>query len=100
MADRPERVVFDCVIFAQALISDTGPSAACLELARAKQISLFWSGYVLQEVRELPDKLKPKYGITPQRVAAFINDVATFAEFIDAVPFRYENPLDPDDSPY
>ena len=32
MSDAPPKVVFDCVIFAQALINDAGPAGACLEL--------------------------------------------------------------------
>jgi predicted nucleic acid-binding protein len=88
MPNEPQRVVFDCVVFAQTLISETGPSGACVELARWKQISLVWSAYVIQEVRELPLKLKPKYGVTPERVEAFIHDVAGFATFVDDVPSR------------
>ena len=99
MGEAAERVVFDCVVFAQALISDKGPSAACLELARKGEVILVCSVYVFQEVRELPGKLT-KYAVTPERVDAFLREVATYCEFIDPVPHVYVNPLDPDDSPY
>lgn len=100
MDEGAERVVFDCVVFAQALISDTGPSAACLDLARNRDVVLVCSAYVFQEVRELPHKLKARYAVTPERVDAFLRDVATCCQFIDPVPPVYINPLDPDDSPY
>ena len=37
------RVVFDCVIYAQAIISDSGPAPACLDHVRAGEIRLIWS---------------------------------------------------------
>lgn len=94
------KVVFDCVIFAQAVINDAGPSGACLELARTKAIQLFWSEYVLAEIRELPGKLPLRLLVTSDRVEAFIADVAAFAETIAPVPSVYENPFDADDSHY
>ena len=79
MIDAATKVVFDCVVFAQAIINDSGPAAACLELARAKTIRLVWSDYVLTEIRELPSKFPPRLLVAPDRVEAFIQDVAAFA---------------------
>jgi len=100
MSGKPERVVFDCVIYAQALMSDTGPSAECLKLARSGHVRLFWSQYTLREIRELPLKLPSKFQVTPERVEGFILAAASFAEIVDPVPTHYVNPLDPNDSPY
>lgn len=95
-----ERVVFDCPIFAQALINPRGPAGACITLAQSGQITLFISEYVLREIRELPQKLKPKLGVTPERVEALIADIAKYAVLISDVPATYTHPIDPDDSPY
>jgi predicted nucleic acid-binding protein len=54
MAEAPQKVVFDCPVFAQALINAKGPGAACVTHARDGHLTLFVSDYVLQEIRELP----------------------------------------------
>ncbi len=95
-----QAVVFDCVIFAQALINDAGPAGACLELARVGRFSLYWSDYVQSEICELPSKVPARFAVTGERVQAFIEDVGTFAHLVSAVPARYENPFDADDSHY
>ena len=100
MSDARTKVVFDCVIFAQALISDVGPAATCLRLARSRTIELIWSDYVLQEIRELPAKLPARLLVTTDRIEAFVQDVATFATLRTGVAAVYHNPLDPDDSHY
>ena len=96
----PQRVVFDCPIYAQALINPRGPAAACLSLAQNGRFLLFISDYVVQEIRELPTKLKPKLGVTPQRVEGLIHDLAKYAQPIDNVPDTYVSPFDADDSHY
>jgi putative PIN family toxin of toxin-antitoxin system len=100
MSAAPDRVVFDCVIFAQALISDSGPAAECVELARSGTIRLVLSDYVLTEIRELPSKLPARLLVTSERVEAFLNDVAPLAEMINDVPEIYRHPIDADDSHY
>ena len=82
------------------MISRTGPSAACLDRVRAGDLHLVWSDYVLQEIRELPAKLPARMKLTPERVEAFIADVAPFAEHIAEVAGLYTNPFDADDSHY
>jgi putative PIN family toxin of toxin-antitoxin system len=96
----PEKVVFDCPVYAQALINPRGPAAACLTHVQAGRLILFLSGYVLQEIRELPRKLKPKIGVTPERVEALIRDLGKYALPVDDVPELYLHPIDRDDSHY
>jgi putative PIN family toxin of toxin-antitoxin system len=88
------------MIFAQAMISRSGPSAACLGYVRSGSLQLFWSDYVLQEIRELPSKLPQRLNLTTERVEAFIADVAPYAERLTDVAELYENPFDLDDSHY
>jgi putative PIN family toxin of toxin-antitoxin system len=96
----PARVVFDCNVYSQALISPKGPAAACLTGAQQGDILLFVSDYVLQEVRELPRKIKPKYGVDDTSIERLIHDLETFAYFVKDVPSVYVHPIDPDDSHY
>ena len=93
-------VVFDCMIYAQAMISGAGSAAACFEQVRSHGLRLVWSDYVLQEVRELPPKLPPRLKLTPQRVEAFIDEIAPLAIQVTLIADLFANPFDPDDSHY
>ena len=58
------------------------------------------SDYVLQEIRELPLKIRPKLGVTPDRVERFIQDLGKYTELRESVPEVFVHPEDPDDSHY
>jgi putative PIN family toxin of toxin-antitoxin system len=100
MSGEVERVVFDCVVYAQAIINPDGPAGACLEFAREGVLSLCISDYLLREIRELPGKLAPRLNITPQKVQEFIEDLVSFSRWIADVPHLYTLERDPDDSHY
>jgi hypothetical protein len=68
MEGEAERVVFDCVVYAQAIINPDGPAGKCLELAREGSLSLCTSDYLLGEIRELPGKLSPRLKVTATKV--------------------------------
>ena len=95
-----QKIVFDCNTFAQALISPNGPAGACITLVQQGKFSLFLSNYVLQEIRELPAKIKPKYGVDDAKVEALIHDLQKYAHFVTNVPSVDIHPIDPDDSHY
>lgn len=62
----PLRVVFDCNIFVQSLLSPIGPAGACVQHALDRHIELFLSQYILDELNDAPAKPTPaKLGITP-----------------------------------
>lgn len=96
----PDKVVFDCTVFAQALVSSSGPAAACLTHAQRGRLKLFVSDYVLQEIRELPSKIRPRFAVTPEKVERLIQDLAKYAEAVSDVSPLYTHPIDPDDSHY
>jgi len=96
----PLPVVFDCTIYAQALINPRGASGACLAAAAAGRLRLFISYYTLEEIRELPFKLKPRLRISPSRVEAFILELAKFAHPVDLIPAVFAYARDPDDAHY
>ena len=93
-------VVFDCMIYAQALISDRGPAAMCIDRVRRGDLHLVWSDYVLQEIRELPSKLPARLKVTAEEVNAFILAIAPYVAHISNVSEDYINPFDRDDSHY
>ena len=100
MSSAPTSIVFDCMIYAQAMMSPSGPAAACVGYVRSGELRLVWSDYVLQEIRELPSKLPARFKLTPERVEAFIADLAPFAKHIAMIAELYVNPFDRDDSHY
>jgi hypothetical protein len=61
MTHPADRVVFDCVVYAQTMMSSRGPSAACVELARQKHIALAWGRQTIEEIRELPAELPARF---------------------------------------
>ena len=93
-------VVFDCMIYAQAMISGKGPAAACMDLVRSADLIAVWSDYVLQEIRELPAKLPARLQLTSERVEVFILNLAPLIKHQGQVEAIYLNPFDPDDSHY
>jgi predicted nucleic acid-binding protein len=51
-------VVYDAVVFVQALISGKGPAGACIDAVRSANVSLFLSDPILAEIRNVP--LRPE----------------------------------------
>jgi uncharacterized protein len=98
--ESPERVVFDCTIFAQALLNPRGPAGACVTAAQDGVIRVFVSDYVIEEVRELSGKLPPKLRVDANRVEVFMLEIAKYAELIDQVPELFIYARDPDDAHY
>lgn len=102
MTDAPRNCVFDCNVLFQAMISAAGPAAACVANARRGRVTLFISQYVVDELVDLSGrpKLQAQFGISIEQSAVFIQDLRSFAIFVDDVPSVYAHPLDPDDSHY
>ena len=63
-------------------------------------VLLFVSPFVLAEIREIHQKLPPKYGITAEQTDELARAVALFATIVTDVPEVYRHPHDPDDSAY
>ena len=98
----PERVVFDCGVFFQALIAPGGPAGKCLASARDGDLLLFVSNYVLAELRDVCARphLVRRFRLSESRVDAFVAQIADIATFVDVVPHVFEYPRDPDDEHY
>ena len=100
MSNEPN-VVFDCNIFAQALMNPLGPAGACVDAAMDGRVTLFISDYVLEEIRDIPNKPTPrKLGVTPQKAESLIVLLVDGVVRIPEPPVVFIHPIDPDDSPY
>ena len=97
------RVVFDAVVFVQALISGRGPAAACVQHALAGKMILFLSDAILAEVSEVPlrPELTGRYPcLTPRRVSSFVHDLRSVAVHVPTPPRAFQLPRDPKDEHY
>lgn len=97
------RVVFDCNIYFQALISPGGPSGRCVSQALAERVQLFCSEFVVNEIQSTTQhpKLRSRFAtLTDAAVKALISDIERVATFIDVFPEPFQYPRDPDDAHY
>lgn len=98
------RVVFDCVVFLQAIARPDGPAARLLvDCVEAGRITLFVSDEILDELRDVlarPRIRSKNPAITDLAVDAFCERVLKISTRIDPVPAVFSLPRDPDDEPY
>jgi putative PIN family toxin of toxin-antitoxin system len=101
-ADPTRRVVYDCNILFQALISKKGPAHRRKEIVEEGRAVLFVSDYVFEEVRDISSRpaLRAKFALEESQVEAFLADVARLAVHVTQVPDSYRHPSDPKDSHY
>jgi putative PIN family toxin of toxin-antitoxin system len=98
----PERVVFDCNVFFQALTSPLGPAGRLLSYASSGIVSLYVSEGAFDELRGVTARpyIAQKYRLNEQIVSDFIREVCSFATCLDSVPHLFEFPRDPKDAHY
>lgn len=97
------RVVFDCGVFLQGLISVSGPAVACLELFEKGKVTLFISEEILTEIQDVlsRSKLRAKYSsLTTEKTDKLIASLRFQAQYLAVVPKRFTYDRDPDDEPY
>ena len=95
--------VFDAMVFLQALTNDQGPAFACQRLVDEKKLTLFVSPAVLEEAQEIAHRpiLQRKFkNLTPENMAAFLEDVRAVAVLLPDIAHVFSYPRDPDDEPY
>ncbi len=103
MTPSPPRVVFDAVVFVQALINGRGPSASCIERISTGEAILFLSNAILAEIQNVPlrRELTRRYAhLTPRLVESFVENIQAIAMHIAAPPKTFTLPRDPNDEPY
>jgi putative PIN family toxin of toxin-antitoxin system len=96
-------VVFDCMVFVQALANAKGPACACYELVRSGKLALFVSPEVIAEARDVlgrPKLMRKLSALTPEAVEVFLRDVESRAVIITDVPKAFTLERDPKDERY
>jgi uncharacterized protein len=97
------RVVFDCMIYLQATISEYGAAAELLRLVDNNALSLFVSNEILAEVRDVLSRSKIRKrnpDITDERVDALLIRVLEKATVVDEVAHHFDYARDPKDEKY
>lgn len=90
-------VVLDTNILVSALLSPFGPPARVLDLVLSGNIRAAYDDRLLAEYREV--LARPKFGFTPEEVAAVLAYLESDGERVAAPPLACELP-DPDNLPF
>lgn len=101
--EKKPQVVFDCMIFIQAVLSDTGPAATLLDLLEADAFTLFVSAEILDEAQGVLSRPKlraSKPSLTDERIEAVLKRVTQKAILIGKVPHKFTLSRDPKDEKY
>jgi putative PIN family toxin of toxin-antitoxin system len=96
-------VVFDCMLFLQAMTSERGPAAACLDWVDSGHVELLLSTAILEELRGVllrPSTRKHFPLLTEEKAERFLAKVTALAVVMDDVPVTMRLPRDPKDEPY
>lgn len=105
MSDEPDRpsVVYDCMIFLQGLIKETGPGVDCLALFEQGRIELFISKAVLDEIVDVLTRpvLQQKFPLlTRERADTLLKGLKETATFLETFPAEFHYERDPKDEVY
>ncbi len=97
------RVVFDCMVYLQAVTNGQGPAFACLHQVETGTLTLYLDRETLAEVRDVlgRPRIRKKFkSLTDGLVDEFLNAVEARAVMLDDVPKVFPYPRDPKDEPY
>lgn len=96
-------VVFDCVVFLQGLIKESGPAVNCIERFEQGRLSLVISSEILTELYDVLSRSQLRRDfplLTDEKVEQLIETLLLKGRMLRNVPRRFELPRDPDDEPY
>jgi uncharacterized protein len=97
------RVVFDCMIFLQALISPKSVAFKLFEYLEVNRFTLFISREILAEVKNVLNRdyiRNSNPQITDEAVETFLEEVLQKAVLIKTVPPKFKYSRDPKDEKY
>lgn len=95
--------VFDCMIFVQAVLSESGPAFKCLFLVEQKRLQLLFSPSIIMELEDVlaRPRLRSRFPIlTDTRVDTFIAKFKNIGLLTPDAPKIFSLPRDPDDEIY
>ena len=96
-------VVFDCVVFLQGLIKESGPAVTCLEHFEQGRFSLAISPEILTELHYVLSRshLRQSFPrLTEEKLEQLIDLLRLKGKLFRNVPRVFDLPRDPDDEPY
>jgi len=97
------KVVFDAIVYLQAVANPAGPSGACFDHVRSGTLALITSSETVAELRGLlarPNIRKKFPHLTDQMAEELVTEVERISTSLDDVPRVFEYPRDPKDEPY
>ncbi|MEJ7860804.1 MAG: putative toxin-antitoxin system toxin component, PIN family [Pyrinomonadaceae bacterium] len=97
------RIVFDCMIFLQAVISDKNVAFELFEHLEKDVFTLFVSGETLDEVNNVlnrPYIRNRNPQITDESIEMFLSRVLNRAKRLNKIPKHFQYPRDPKDEKY
>lgn len=97
------RVVFDCMIFLQAVLSEKSIAFRLFEYLETNSFTLFVSREILVEVNDVLSRqsLRAKYlQVTDETVEKFLRRILQKAVLIKTVPSSFSYSRDPKDEKY
>lgn len=94
-------LVFDCNVYAQALINPRGPAGECVEAALEGKVLVCLSRFLVNELRKLPgNPTMARFRMPLERADQLLAKLRPLAVFIEVPPVVFEHPIDPKDGPY
>ena len=96
-------VVFDCVIFLQGLIKESGPAVTCLEGFEQGRFQLAISTEILSELHDVLSRssLRRSFSLlTEEKANQLIELLLSKGKLFRSVTKHFELARDPDDEPY
>lgn len=91
------RLVLDTNVVVSGFLNPHGPPGTLVRLAAAGELTLCYDSRVLSEYREV--LARPKFGLDPEAVADFMEQVHADGVPVDPVPLAHRLP-DPADEPF
>lgn len=98
----PPRVVYDCNVLLQSLISQRGPANTAVQAASDGRVVLFLSQAIIDELQRVAARphIASRFSLTEQRLAGYIATLEQCSHRISWVPHVFDFARDPEDAHY
>ena len=98
----PPRVVYDCNVLLQAIISQRGPAGAAVDAVYERRVVLFLSQLIIDELQDVATRphIARKFSLTQEKIASFIATLQQSSQHLSTVPHVFDLTRDPADAHY